>query len=103
MDFSLRTIFQRGGPEYDSAATYDVRPLGNPPGLMQIWARPTDAICEAQSNRLNDLRRLMAPFSGSIHRSVCAGPLAFGADDRESNPRIQLGSCKISQSLQRPF
>jgi hypothetical protein len=49
--------------------------------IADKYVNVTEAIREAQSNRLNGMRRPKALFSGSIHCGVCGGPCALRGQD----------------------
>ena len=50
--------------------------------IADKYLNVTEAIREAQSNRLNGLRRPKALFSGLIHCGVCGGPCSLRGQDR---------------------
>ena len=53
--------------------------------IADQYVNVTEAIREAQSNRLNGLRRPKALFSGLIHCGVCGGPCSLRVYDIASD------------------
>jgi hypothetical protein len=70
--------------------------------IADKYVNVTEAIREAQSNRLNGLRRPKALFSGSIHCGVCGGPCSLRGQDRYAcSARITNGSCANTRTITR--
>ena len=70
--------------------------------IADKYVNVTEAIREAQSNRLNGLRRPKALFSGLIHCGVCGGPCSLRGQDRYAcSARITNGSCANTRTITR--
>ena len=70
--------------------------------IADKYVNVTDAIREAQSNRLNGLRRPKALFSGLIHCGVCGGPCSLRGQDRYAcSARVTNGSCANTRTIPR--
>jgi site-specific DNA recombinase len=66
------------------------------------YVNVTEAMREAQSNRLNGLRRPKALFSGLIHCGVCGGPCSLRGQDRYAcSARVTNGSCANTRTITR--
>jgi site-specific DNA recombinase len=70
--------------------------------IADKYVNVTEAIREAQSNRLNGLRRPKALFSGLIHCGVCGGPCSLRGQDRYAcSARVTNGSCANTRTITR--
>jgi site-specific DNA recombinase len=70
--------------------------------IAEKYVNVTEAIREAQSNRLNGLRRPKALFSGLIYCGVCGGPYSLRGQDRYAcSARVTNGSCANTRTLAR--
>lgn len=70
--------------------------------IADKYVNVTEAIREAQSNRLNGLRRPKALFSGLIHCGVCGGPCSLRGQDRYAcSARVTNGSCANIRTITR--
>src|SRR5216684_1668207 len=70
--------------------------------IADKYVNVTEAIREAQSNRLNGLRRPKALFSGLIHCGVCGGPCSLRGQDRYAcSARVTNGSCANTRTIPR--
>ena len=70
--------------------------------IAEKYANVTEAIREAQSNRLNGLRRPKALFSGLIYCGVCGGRYSLRGQDRYAcSARVANGSCANTRTLAR--
>jgi site-specific DNA recombinase len=65
-------------------------------------AHVTEAVREAQSNRLNGSHRPKALFSGLLYCGVCAGPYSIRGQGRYAcSAHVTNGSCPNSRSITR--
>src|ERR1700722_9237177 len=70
--------------------------------IADKYVNVTEATREAQSNRLNGLRRPKALFSGLIHCGVCGGPCSLRGQDRYAcSACITNGSCANTRTITR--
>ena len=70
--------------------------------IADKYVNVTEAIREAQSNRLNGLRRPKALFSGLIYCGVCGGPCSLRGQDRYAcSARVTNGSCANTRTIPR--
>src|SRR5712692_3112475 len=70
--------------------------------IANKYVNVTEAIREAQSNRLNGMRRPKALFSGLIHCGVCGGPCSLRGQDRYAcSARVTNGSCANTRTITR--
>jgi Recombinase zinc beta ribbon domain len=70
--------------------------------IADKYVNVTEAVREAQSNRLNGLRRPKALFSGLIHCGVCGGPCSLRGQDRYAcSARVTNGSCANTRTIAR--
>src|SRR6267154_453643 len=70
--------------------------------IADKYVNVSEAIREAQSNRLNGLRRPKALFSRLIHCGVCGGPCSLRGQDRYAcSARVTNGSCANTRTIPR--
>jgi len=70
--------------------------------IADKYVNVTEAIREAQSNRLNGLHRPKALFSGLIHCGVCSRPFSRRGQDRYAcSARFTNGSCANTRTIAR--
>jgi site-specific DNA recombinase len=70
--------------------------------IADKYVNVTEAIREAQSNRLNGLRRPKALFSGLVRCGICGGPCSLRGQDRYAcSARVTNGSCANTRTITR--
>jgi hypothetical protein len=70
--------------------------------IADKYVNVIEAVREAQSNRLNGMRRPKAMFSGLIHCGVCGGPCSLRGQDRYAcSARVTNGSCANTRTILR--